>query len=513
MKSRKSIKSIVFTSVVGILTMLFVTISMAADTGKVSVETARLRNQASENSTILELISIGEEVEILGESNEWYQVRYKGITGYLRNDLLDVENGALTSDNSGAEQVSTTPETPENETENNASQTNSTEGAETQVDNQNSQDSTTSNNVIEGEQNASQGEVNQNTENTNQNVETAENLENANVEEDLTGNYQLVADTDMKITPLVNSLSVENLKQGSTFKIEDKANDWVLVNSENNQGWIRFSLLQKVDETQEPVQSTAGVTGTENTEEAPETTESQAPTANQTKTMYVNSQTVNVRSNPDKSSSIVTQLAINEQVKVISEQNGWSQITFDGGEGYISSSLLSDTRQETSRGSSTARTENNSSNGQSSESNVQSNSTTIQNDSTSSSAGASNSTSSSRGSEVLAYAMKFVGYPYVYGGSSPSGFDCSGFTSYVYKHFGVSLSRTAAGQYSNGTVVSRANLQVGDLVMFGSPINHVGIYAGGGRIVHAANPSRGVTTDTINSGYYNTHYVGARRIF
>ena len=510
MKSRKSIKSIVFTSVVGILTMLFVTISMAADTGKVSVETARLRDQASENSTILELISIGEEVEILGESNGWYQVRYKGITGYLRNDLLDVENGGSTTDNSGAEQVSTTPE---NETENNAVQNNSTEGAENQVNNQTAQDNTTSNNVTEGEQNASQAEVNQNTENTNQNGETAENTENANVEEDLTGNYQLVADTDMKITPLVNSLSVENLKQGSTFKIEDKANDWVLVNSGNNQGWIRFSLLQKVDETQEPVQSTAGVTGTENTEEASETTETQEPTANQTKTMYVNSQTVNVRSNPDKSSSIVTQLAINEQVTVISEQNGWSQITFDGGEGYISSSLLSNTRQETSRGSSTSRTETNSSNGQSSESNAQSNSTTTQNDSTSSSAGASNSTSSSRGSEVLAYAMKFVGYPYVYGGSSPSGFDCSGFTSYVYKHFGVSLSRTAAGQYSNGTAVSRANLQVGDLVMFGSPINHVGIYAGGGRIVHAANPSRGVTTDTINSGYYNTHYVGARRIF
>lgn len=510
MKSRKSIKSIVFTSVIGIVTMLFVTISMAADTGKVSVETARLRDQASENSTILELISIGEEVEILGESNGWYQVRYKGITGYLRNDLLDVENGGSTTDNSGAEQVSTTPE---NETENNVVQNNSTEGAENQVNNQTAQDNTISNNVTEGEQNASQGEVNQNTENTNQNGETAENTENANVEEDLTGNYQLVADTDMKITPLVNSLSVENLKQGSTFKIEDKANDWVLVNSGNNQGWIRFSLLQKVDETQEPVQSTAGVTGTENTEEASETTETQEPTANQTKNMYVNSQTVNVRSNPDKSSSIVTQLAINEQVTVISEQNGWSQITFDGGEGYISSSLLSNTRQETSRGSSTSRTETNSSNGQSSESNAQSNSTTTQNDSTSSSAGASNSTSSSRGSEVLAYAMKFLGYPYVYGGSSPSGFDCSGFTSYVYKHFGVSLSRTAAGQYSNGTAVSRANLQVGDLVMFGSPINHVGIYAGGGRIVHAANPSRGVTTDTINSGYYNTHYVGARRIF
>ena len=72
---------------------------------------------------------------------------------------------------------------------------------------------------------------------------------------------------------------------------------------------------------------------------------------------------------------------------------------------------------------------------------------------------------------------------------------------------------TAAGQYSNGVAVSRSDLKPGDLVMFGkSGINHVGIYAGGGKIVHAANPSRGVTTDTINSGYYNKNYVGARRV-
>ena len=96
---------------------------------------------------------------------------------------------------------------------------------------------------------------------------------------------------------------------------------------------------------------------------------------------------------------------------------------------------------------------------------------------------------------------------------SPSGFDCSGFTSYIYKQFGVSLNRTAAGQYSNGSAVSRSELQAGDLVMFGqSGINHVGIYMGGGMMVHAANTSRGVTTDTINSGYYNTNYVGARRV-
>ena len=222
--------------------------------------------------------------------------------------------------------------------------------------------------------------------------------------------------------------------------------------------------------------------------------------------MYVNSQTVNVRSAASQEASVVTQLSINTQVTVISEQNGWAEVTYNGGNGYIASNLLSETISQTSRGSSTPRTGITDTIDKQTDNSSTNNNQEL-NDSS------SNVSTSSKGADVLAYAMQFVGYPYVYGGSSTSGFDCSGFTQYVYKHFGVTLNRTAAAQSSNGTAVSRSNLQPGDLVMFGSPINHVGIYAGGGRIVHAANPSRGVTTDTINSGYYNTNYVCARRIF
>ena len=116
------------------------------------------------------------------------------------------------------------------------------------------------------------------------------------------------------------------------------------------------------------------------------------------------------------------------------------------------------------------------------------------------------------GSQLVSSAYKYLGVPYVFGGNTPDGFDCSGFTQFVYKNFGVSLSRTAAEQYKNGTAVT--NLQAGDLVMFGkSGINHVGIYIGGNTFIHAANSSRGVTTDTLASGYYKINYVGARRIF
>ena len=97
-----------------------------------------------------------------------------------------------------------------------------------------------------------------------------------------------------------------------------------------------------------------------------------------------------------------------------------------------------------------------------------------------------------------------------------SGFDCTGFTYYVYNSCGYSLSRLCSSQASAGTEISRENLQEGDLILFNNgsngSIGHVGIYIGEGFFIHAANTRRGVTTDTINSGYYNTYYYSARRI-
>ena len=217
------------------------------------------------------------------------------------------------------------------------------------------------------------------------------------------------------------------------------------------------------------------------------------------KTLYVNTPTVRLRKEASTSSEIITTVSINTAVEVIAESDGWSKVKVNGKEGYISSSLLATTKQETSRGASTPRKDEMATTEPKQEEKTK----------TSTSSGAP----SGKGSTVLATAQQYIGCKYVYGGSSPSGFDCSGFTSYVYKAHGVSLSRTAAGQYSNGVAVNRSDLKPGDLVMFGkSGINHVAIYAGGGKIVHAANPSRGVTTDTINSGYYNKNYVGARRV-
>ncbi len=119
-------------------------------------------------------------------------------------------------------------------------------------------------------------------------------------------------------------------------------------------------------------------------------------------------------------------------------------------------------------------------------------------------------------SEVLQYAARFLNTPYKYGGTTPAGFDCSGFVQYVYKHFDISLPRTAAAQASTGVRVDKSNLNPGDLVFFntdGSGINHVGIYAGNGRFIHSSSPnSGGVIYTSMGESFYSKSYVGARRL-
>lgn len=123
--------------------------------------------------------------------------------------------------------------------------------------------------------------------------------------------------------------------------------------------------------------------------------------------------------------------------------------------------------------------------------------------------------SASTGNEIVNYAKSLSGIAYKYGGSTPSGFDCSGFTSYVYKKIGVNLPRTAASQYGEGKAVSKSNLQPGDLVFFnnlGAGISHVGIYVGNSNFISATS-SKGIATVSINDPYYwGKYYVGAKRV-
>lgn len=113
-------------------------------------------------------------------------------------------------------------------------------------------------------------------------------------------------------------------------------------------------------------------------------------------------------------------------------------------------------------------------------------------------------------SAAISYGERFLGVPYVWGGTTPAGFDCSGFTGYVYKNaLGKSLPRTSAAQYSASKKISKADLQVGDLVFFntsGGGVSHVAIYAGNDKLLHAAGKQ--VKYSNLYDGYWNKRIVG-----
>lgn len=116
--------------------------------------------------------------------------------------------------------------------------------------------------------------------------------------------------------------------------------------------------------------------------------------------------------------------------------------------------------------------------------------------------------------QLTAEASKYIGVKYVYGGTSVNGFDCSGYTQYVFNRLGISIPRTTSQQWNTGTAVSKANLKVGDLVFFnttGRVASHVGIYMGNGQFIHSGT-STGVTKASINSSYWSPKFNGGRRV-
>lgn len=191
---------------------------------------------------------------------------------------------------------------------------------------------------------------------------------------------------------------------------------------------------------------------------------------------------LNIRSKPGLDADVLGKIPEGETASIIGINNGWLKVNYGGITGYISPEYVGYVPLS---GKNTA-------------------------------AAAKPVASSNIGQQVVDKARQYMGVRYVYGGSSPSGFDCSGLTSYVYKSFGVSLNRSSGGQTSNGTKVSKGDLQPGDLVFFNSPgsgsVCHVGIYSGNGNFIHAVKPGRAVETDTLWSGYYDTYFWGARRI-
>ena len=124
--------------------------------------------------------------------------------------------------------------------------------------------------------------------------------------------------------------------------------------------------------------------------------------------------------------------------------------------------------------------------------------------------------SSSIGERAVSIAMRYLGYRYVFGGASPNGFDCSGFVYYVYnRQLGMAVGRDTDAQVGSGVRVSRANMQVGDIIIFANTYkagpSHAAIYLGGGRFIHAENESTGVVISSLSTSYWSSRFYVAVR--
>lgn len=188
--------------------------------------------------------------------------------------------------------------------------------------------------------------------------------------------------------------------------------------------------------------------------------------------------TVNLRESASTSANVLTSLPNDASVSLVGVYDGWYKVTYGSQTGFVHPDYVTFEKPDT----------------------VVTASATL---------------SSSEGEAVVAYAEQFLGVPYVYGGNTPSGFDCSGFTSYVYANTYQSIPRVAQSQYDAIASVSRDELLPGDLVFFGSSsasISHVGIYVGEDTFIHAPHTGDVVKYDTLTGSSYEKRFQGGGRV-
>lgn len=312
---------------------------------------------------------------------------------------------------------------------------------------------------------------------TDENNQTADSntVDNTNTNDN--GEIKLKANTNVYILPALISSSIKTVENATSINIIETINNWSCIEVDSIKGWVLNKYIENFDKISN--------TETPDTNSETNTTE--------TKTGYVNVTSANIRAEASTDSEVVDMAVLNEEVQIIEDLGEWYKIKNGDGIAYIFANLVSDEKTEVTSRSSINRTAN-----------------------PVSSEKSAALISSASGNSVAEFAKQYIGYGYVYGGSGPTSFDCSGFTMYVYQQFGISLPHNAVTQSNYGQYVSKENLVPGDLVIFNdysnTSIGHAGIYIGNGRIVHAENSNTGVTTDTIMSGYYDARFVEGRRL-
>ncbi len=456
-------KKVLSIIIITILQILVFTTIVRAKTVEITTETLNMRKEPSTESDIVALMSVGDECEVLSDEGDWYKVKYGEYTGYISKEYTKTVGE---EDNGDEEEKE-----PQNEVSEN----------------------TVSQNTIDEE----------NEEDTTSEEQTNTVISETNDQNEQDSVVILKADTDGRITPLINGRIIEKLKKGTEVTIINELNSWVYIQTDTTSCWIRE------DEVTTKTSNNSNKSDSKKEDDKTETEkkDDNKETEFEKKTMYAKEEYVNIRKEPSTDSELVMTVERNTEIDVIGETGDWYKVETSQGEAYISKELLTDKKVTVTNRGNVDRTKE--------EKEAEATKT-------------STSNSSNLGKDIVSYAKKFLGVPYVYGGASSSGFDCSGFTMYVFDHFGISMRHGAQAQSKLGKKISVDksskssminNLKAGDLVFFldyetMDEIGHCGIYIGDGNFIHASSGSGYcVKINSLLPGeYYNTRYCAARRV-
>jgi len=276
----------------------------------------------------------------------------------------------------------------------------------------------------------------------------------------------------LRSQPNTSSTTLNYAYNGEVVVLEEKVGDWYKVSFNLQTGYMHSKYLNVVDK--ENVELGYG---------------------------RVNGSRVNIRSGAGTGYSVLVQANVGTKAYIIGINNGWYKIIIGQTIGYIRSDYLDlteipyENRASLNKplffrgGKSTGIVP--------------------------SASALNGSVTSDIRQKLVATAKQYIGVPYLWGGSTPSGFDCSGFVQYVFQKHGITLPRTSKQQWTAGTQITKSELQPGDLVFFANTyttgISHLGIYIGNNQFIHASS-SKGVTITSLSNSYWASHYHGARRI-
>lgn len=449
---------------------------------KVTADVLRVRTAPNTSSSVSGRVYEGQTLNVIGEENGWVKINHNGQTGYVSSQFVSgaSSNTGSTSNNNNSNNEATVQPASGNYTVNVSS---------LRVRTGPSTSHPTVGSVKQGQVVQVVGEVQDwfkinyagqtaylskdyvTKGGSNENVTQGNNQEQNNNGTVQTGGTYVVNATSLRVRtgPAAYHSVIGGVLNGTTLNVVGSENGWFKVNYQGKTGYVSSEFVKFVKggtaTPEQPKQPDQGAIGD----------------------YYINASALNVRSGEGTNYRIIGALPQGQKVQVISENSGWSKINYNGQTGYIGTRFLSKTPVG---GAVDNKPNDNQNNNQNNNNN-------------------NNTNNSGDSSSLLAYAKSMQGVPYVWGGTSANGVDCSGYIYHVFKKFGHNISRqSVAGYWSS--LPQTSSPQPGDLIYFKDTYkagpSHMGIYLGGGSFIQSGD--KGVAIASLNNSYWKSHFLG-----